>query len=396
MQKEQKDLLDVLNNPSLRKEIVNESVDDFYEQLSPLGVMEAVEVRSSLIYHISDLLKRSPDTQQKIISGISDRRTRGREERIKGNIIIAALLDNSRLSEDLHYQVEHMATRSIADYGLNIDDMYKQWDKTLIQVDGLTDEQVEERHQRWVANNLITMALLEGRFSEKDHAVQILHKDFGIHNFANRSVTDWEAQFRQKETSGPWALEMSGLHDRNGSFTGLLYTRNLTRAQDGLDRKYPVRYVEVDTHEDALFRAISLRIKYGRVKIPLVHMHSSDEHLGMGGRQRNQVIYKDDIEAIQGFLQLLTEEDSVIIVEGCSTGKGERSIAHTLATASGREVIAPTADSAINELYILQGEDGVRRGYVSYFNKDSGLVLARRFLPDGTSWVASRQPFILK
>ncbi len=349
--------------------------------------MEAEDVRGAIYQPLYAYIEKQTGgvDMRYFLSSIAKYKALGREHSLKGDIITAIMLRFPFISNESEGQLKEQVNKNISGYGLDPEKLHAQWAKTLTFKKGITLEELKEMRENWVIENVITLPLLEGRFSEEDHVAQTLHNEFGIHNFANRTVEDWVAQYKEKDIPGPWLAEMLSLDDPNGANTYKKKRRYLITAQEDLTNKLPVRQMDADGHTDALQLAIRLRRKYGRVFVPLLHMHSAPGYFIIGGRKRNQMVYREDIEAVGKLLKMLVAEDAPVVLNMCSSGRSEDSIGQSFARAFQRIVIAPVADAALHTLQFKQvdGKYGIDISYIDASTQKP--VQARRFYPDGTS-----------
>lgn len=167
-----------------------------------------------------------------------------------------------------------------------------------------------------------------------------LYEEFGIENFLRYSpkvLKELAANMEGGKKEKPVLLMVSNKADYNGAF----YIGGEDREK--LLKGYRVFVVEVETDEEFHERVKAFAAKYGKINTLVLSGHGEAGEIQLGVDKENGSLDLNDREKLEYLREYFDRSSGTpkVVINGCSTAKGELSIAKFLSEIWGTTTFAP-------------------------------------------------------
>ncbi len=175
---------------------------------------------------------------------------------------------------------------------------------------------------------------------------------------------NWNSEKADK----PVALVILNRNDWNGAFL------NIDELYYSLSDKYYLLITEASEEEEAQEQLKKAKEKFGAISFVLIGGHGEPSQINLGDGDGEKYYIDNKDKDFFNVLKDSTRDGAVVVLQSCSAGKGDSSIAEELSMGSQRTVFAPTCPSNIRRFVL--GDKGVVD--VEYVN---GVQVTRKFEP---------------
>jgi hypothetical protein len=203
--------------------------------------------------------------------------------------------------------------------------------------------------------NIETMLAVEKR---DEGAINRLGQEYGIRCFGRYPVNMLVKQDVTRGFMGDYGVLYESYDDHNGA--GYAHRGVYDDLDNSLGDGYVTLVVEGGGKVDFVGIRRRLEKHDGKVEFVIVESHGEDNAIHIG---RNSKLSSDDIEdgRVERYFRNMKSWASIVLVS-CSTGNG---FARVLSRVSGKLVIAPTEDTAVNRIVAERRGEELRL-YVQY------------------------------
>lgn len=253
------------------------------------------------------------------------------------------LEDERTVTDPLKKRARQILSTLLSSYGLSPDVLIRAWNSS---------SRNEGELARTSPEGLFTHNLKNLRALENMHpgAAKVLSEKFGIMDFGRFPPELLSQQFENMENvEKPYGLIVLPRDDHNGSFSARS-EQALQQLSSGLEGRYLLRAIEVESKMDLARKLIQMDKKYGahqKIGFALVGAHSGAGMLVFGaGDRKFYSLNVDDFlgRGVKRSFHYFVKNPTVILW-GCKAGK-EGGIGQKLSAAMDAEVIGPKKVSA--------------------------------------------------
>ncbi len=203
------------------------------------------------------------------------------------------------------------------------------------------------------------------KYQEKIDELGLTEKN--RYNLATLDIVskNWKAE----KTDKPVALVILNRNDWNGAFNNEDWLYN------SLSSKYHLLITEASEDEGIRLQLGKANEKFGKIGLILIGGHGYQYGINLGKGDDDKSYLDSTDEDIFNAIKSSTKDDAVVVLQSCSTGKGDNPIADYIKTYSQRIVFAPICPANIQKFVF--NDEGLKN--VEY---QGGVHITKKFKPE--------------